>query len=127
MLNADEDAVFCDIAETYHLFDWSAVSVPTLARLASGLRDDSRIAMKLSGEKVPLKKLLLAMIADNTGYIAWANTQAAHDHPDQPPEKIVSAMLGIKSRSDHKTVKSFATVEEFEAKLAQLRSGYVSS
>lgn len=122
MLNADEDAVFCDLAETYHLFDWSAVSVPTLARLASGLRDDSRIMLKLSGQRVPIERLLLAMVADNTAYSAWANTKAAHDNPESVPERIVPIMLGKHTVSNHKAVQSFRTAEEFEAKLAKLRS-----
>lgn len=122
MLNADEDAVFCDLAETYRLFDWSAVSVPTLARLASGLRDDSRIMLKLGGQRVPIERLLLAMVADNTAYSAWANTRAAHDNPESVPERIVPIMLGRKTISNRKAVQSFRTAEEFEAKLAKLRS-----
>lgn len=122
MLNADEDAVFCDLAETYHLFDWSAVSVPTLARLASGLRDDSRIMLKLGGQRVPIERLLLAMVADSTAYTAWANTKAAHENPENVPERIVPIMLGRKTISNRKAVQSFRTAEEFEAKLAKLRS-----
>lgn len=122
MLNADEDAVFCDLAETYHLFDWSAVSVPTLARLASGLRDDSRIMLKLGGQRVPIERLLLAMVADNTAYTAWANTKAAHDNPESVPERIVPIMLGKQTVGNRKAVQSFRTAEEFEAKLAKLRS-----
>lgn len=122
MLNTDEDAVFCDLAETYHLFDWSAVSIPTLARLASGLRDDSRIMLKLSGQRVPIERLLLAMVADNTAYTAWANTKAARDNPESVPERIVPIMLGKHTVSNRKAVQSFRTAEEFEAKLAKLRS-----
>lgn len=127
MMNADADALFCDIAETYHLFDWSSVPVTTLARLASGLRDNSRIVMKLSGAEVAFDKLLLAMIADNTGYTAWSNTQAAHDHPDKVPDKIVASLLGIKQKPSNKAVQSFRTAEEFEAKLASLRGRNVSN
>ena len=127
MLNEDEDALFCDLAETYHLFDWAAVPIPTLARLASGLRDDSRIVMKLGGQHVPLERLLLAMVADNTAYTAWANTKAAHDNPENVPERIVPALLGIKTGGNRKAVQSFKTAEEFEAKLASLRSRNVGN
>lgn len=127
MLNTDEDAVFCDIAETYHLFDWSTVSVTTLARLASGLRDSSRIMLKLGGQHVPIERLLMAMVADNTAYTAWSNTQGAHDHPDNPPERIVPVMLGMEQKKNSRTVQSFRTAEEFEAKLEKLRSGNVSN
>lgn len=123
MLNADEDAVYCDIAETYHLFDWSQVSIQTLARLASGLRDESRIISRLSGQREPMTRLLLAMVADNTAYMAWVNTRAAQDHPDNPPERIVPVMLGMKQTRSSRAVQSFRTAEEFEAKLEKLRRG----
>ena len=43
MLAADRDALICDLAETYHVLDLTALPVPLLATLAAGLRGDSRI------------------------------------------------------------------------------------
>lgn len=49
MLSEDEDAFICDMAETYHILDYRALPVTLLATLASGLRENSRIKMKMAG------------------------------------------------------------------------------
>lgn len=49
MLSADRDALICDMAETYHIYDVRALPVKMLATLACGLRDDSRIKLKITG------------------------------------------------------------------------------
>ena len=42
MAARDEDALVCDMAETYHIFDYRALPLFLAARLACGLREDSR-------------------------------------------------------------------------------------
>lgn len=60
MIALDEGALVCDMAETYHIYDMRALPVETLATLACGLREDSRIKLKESGLKyVPLEVLLV--------------------------------------------------------------------
>ena len=60
MIALDEGALVCDMAETYHIYDMRALPVETLATLACGLREDSRIKLKMSGLKyVPLEVLLV--------------------------------------------------------------------
>lgn len=76
--------------------------------------------MRLSGQTVKTEHLLLATIADNTGFVAWSKTESAHRNPTNPPKRIAVEMLGIKPQ-DRKSVQGFATVAEFEAKLATLR------
>lgn len=123
MLTTDEDALICDLAETYHIFDWTALPLVTVARLASGLRDDARIMMKLSGQKVSTEKLLLAMIADNTGFVAWSKTEAAEKHPGRPPERIAPILLGVaEPAANRNKVMSFSSPEAFEKALADIRS-----
>ena len=120
MLEIDEDALFCDIAETYHVFDWSTLPLSTIARLASGLRDNARIMMRISGQAVPTDRLLLATIADNTGYVAWSKTEDARRHPESPPERISASLLGIDVKKRNE-IQAFSTAEDFEKKLAELR------
>lgn len=43
MILTDEDALICDLAETYNVLDYRALPVRTTAALASGLRADARI------------------------------------------------------------------------------------
>ena len=64
MLAADEDALVCDMAETYHILDIWALPVELLAVLASGLRDNSRIRMKLAGYRYMATEFMLPQIVD---------------------------------------------------------------
>lgn len=50
MLSTDREAVICDMAETYGVFDYKTLPVPLLATLACGLRDNSRIKMRIASE-----------------------------------------------------------------------------
>ena len=58
------DAVVCDLAETYHVFDYQALPVPLLAALVFGLRPDSRYRQELNGINPTSSHVLLANIAD---------------------------------------------------------------
>lgn len=46
MINTDESAVICDLAETYSIFDYKSLPVLTVATFCVGLRENSRIKMK---------------------------------------------------------------------------------
>ena len=52
------------MAETYGVFDIYRLPVRTLATLAVGLRDDSRVMMAKSGRLADDKTVLLSYIAD---------------------------------------------------------------
>ena len=64
MLAAGRDELACDLAETYGILDYRGLPARRLAVLAAGLREDSRIKLRMSGARVPLETLLLASIAD---------------------------------------------------------------
>lgn len=51
MILTDEDALICDLAETYHVLDYRALPLKTAAALASGLRADARIFEVLKKQK----------------------------------------------------------------------------
>lgn len=74
MIAKDEDALICDLAETYHIYDYRSLPVRLVATLAAGLRDDSRIASSTTDLKVSITNTLLAIIADRLGQIIqqWA-------------------------------------------------------
>lgn len=53
------DELVCDMAETYHVFDLRALPVETLATLAVGLRENSRVKMKMAGIRyIPMEVVL---------------------------------------------------------------------
>lgn len=64
MIRLDEDALICDFAETYHIFDFRALPASLAATLAVGLRDNSRVKLKLSDRKASVDTILLAGIMD---------------------------------------------------------------
>ena len=75
MIEADEDALICDLAETYGIFNYRSLPVRLVATLAAGLRDTSRIATVLTDMKVSVTDTLLAIIADRIGQLiqCWSS------------------------------------------------------
>ena len=112
MLAADREALLCDLAETYRIYDLRAVPVPTLAMLAAGLRDNSRIKMRLSGGNVPRGELLLAAAVDRLSLLVWGMSEEAK-HGTNRPKSIVAALLGEEDSSGE--VIAFDTADDFNA------------
>ena len=113
MICADREALTCDLAETYGIFDLRALPVSTLATLAVGLREDSRIKRKLLGSQLTMTEMLLAAVFDKLSILAWlwsADGQAGENRP----ESLLFALLGEKPESSG-DAQTFDTAEEFEA------------
>lgn len=64
MIATDEDALICDLAETYGVFDYESLPVNLVATFACGLRDNARIRQKLRGEELDTETLLSAILID---------------------------------------------------------------
>lgn len=75
MMATDEDALYCDLAETYGIFNWEALPVERLATLAIGLPDDARIKLKIADAKLSAANTLLAGIMDRLSVLVWQNTK----------------------------------------------------
>ena len=120
MIALDEDALLCDFAETYHIYNIYQLPVDYVATLAIGLRENSRIKTKLSGLKVDLNFLLLAHIADNTAITAWLNSENAAKGKDRPPS-FVGALLNRVDES--KQVKQFKSGADFDKEWEKARNG----
>lgn len=119
MLATDETAVICDLAETYGVLNYRALPVKTLAALCAGLRENSRIKMKLAGVKVETELTLLAAAVDRLTFLAWAKTKDGEKNVNRP-KSIVDVLNGIVKDSD---VMAFDTAEEFEAARAAIIGG----
>lgn len=90
MIAIDEDALICDFAETYGVFDYKGLPVKTLAALAVGLRKNSRIKMKIRNEKVDMKTILLAAIADRLGLLVWFKSEDGAKNQNRPKSILES-------------------------------------
>ena len=119
MINLDEDALICDFAETYRIYDYAALSPSYAGVLACGLRENSRIKMKLSEQVVDMNTILLATIADRVQVLIWQNTEDGQNGRNVP-ESITEKLLGIKDERDHIV---FDTGAEFEAFRERLING----
>lgn len=120
MIAVDEDALICDLAETYHIYDMYQLPCDYIAVLACGLRADSRIIMAMSGRKVEFKYLLWAHIADNTAITAWLNSENAAKGKDKPPS-FVGALLNKVDESEE--VQQFDSGADFDRKWEKMTNG----
>ena len=93
MINIDEEAFICDMAETYHIYDYKSLPLRMVGIFACGLRQNSRIAMKISGAKFSLEQIVLAAIADGTRMTAWLNSMNG-DIGIKKPRSLVEILLG---------------------------------
>lgn len=91
MQNAGRDELVCDFAEIYHIYDYRSLPARLAATYAAGLRQDSRIKMKMSGSKLRLDEMLLALIADTLAIMAWQNTKDGQ-HNRNKPKSILTAL-----------------------------------
>lgn len=121
MLAKDEDALICDMAETYHVFNMRELPVRTWAALAAGLGPDSRIARKLSGNRITGQTALLACAVDGINTLIWMNTKDGHKNRNRP-QSILEQLLAQPEKKDR--LETFASGEEFErARERILRKG----
>jgi len=98
----DEDAVICDFAETYHILDYTALPVETAATLAAGLRDDSRIMMKLAKLRVKPELFALCTIADRLGLLVWMQTKDGQKNRNRPASMLEA--ISEEQKKDEKPI-----------------------
>lgn len=108
MLSIDEDALICDLAETYQILDLYSLPAELVAVLACGLRDNSRIKMKFAGVSFSMETLLMAAIMDNTAWLKWSKTKDAEKGINQP-ESVFNQLVKPAEKK-----KTFASGEDFE-------------
>ena len=121
MIDLNEDALICDLAETYHIYDYRSLPVKLVATLSAGLRDDSRIKMAAAEIPATQDTLLLALIADRIEAFRYGFSADAEKGINQPVSIFESIMGEDGKRKNNTGVTSFATSEEFEAALARIR------
>ncbi len=111
MMAKDPEALLCDLAETYHIYNYKELPCKMVALFSCGLREDSRIKMRMAGEKATRKEILLASIADRLGMLVWFQTKDGAKGINRP-ESITETLLGGK-REDNSEVMAFDTGDDF--------------
>lgn len=84
MLNVSEDDLVCDLAETYHIFNWRELPPSLVATLSVGLSNDSRIKRRMSHQIVTFDELLMALLIDGVNLLVWQNTKDGAKNRNRP-------------------------------------------
>lgn len=114
MLATDRDALTCDLAETYHILDMTALPVPLLATLAAGLRGDARIRMAMAGENVTTQEALLAAAVDRLSALAWMQTKDGAHGRNRPPSVLAALAGKDNAKKPHEKPVAYDTPADFE-------------
>lgn len=120
MVGRCEEELICDMAETYHVFNWRELPLKTAAILASGLPQDSRSRMKLSGQKLKTTESMLLALLDDLRTLTWAFLQAHSETKIPAPRSVLKQAL---EHDQQPKVLSFRTPEEFELRRRQIIEG----
>lgn len=121
MIATDEDALVCDLAETYHVFDYRSLPARFVATLAAGLRESSRIKLKMAGVPCSNETLLLAMAVDRLSLLFWAKTEDGQKNRNRP-ESVYMRILGLNEKPENNVV-AFASGCDFEAARQKILNG----
>ena len=118
MLALDRNALICDLAETYMIYDYRRVPGRTLGILAAGLGPNSRIGKVINGVRGCVSEILLARILDGIMFICWSKTEDGQKNRNRP--KSVASEFFI---SEDKNKAKATTIEDFEAIRRKITGG----
>ena len=113
MISKDEDALECDLAETYGIYNYRELPLTRVALFASGLSENSRIKRNMSGAKLSIDTYMLVMIADYLGWIAWSKTKDASKNRNKP-QSILGLINGKGEKTKENENRTFNSGEDFE-------------
>lgn len=119
MIALDEDALICDLAETYRIYDYRSLPVKLVATLSSGLRENSRIRMEMRGDKLPYAESLLAWIYDAFVNYTWA----LYGEAKEPPKSIFDILTGAEPQNGSKPYETFESGADFDTARKRLLRG----
>lgn len=119
MISTDENALICDLAETYHIYDYRSLPCKKVGIFACGLRNNSRIMMKISESPLTIEQTLLALIADNTRMAAWLQTSDAMTGRNRPSSLLAKLLNEV----DEDDIVKFSSGQEFDDEWRRLTQG----
>lgn len=119
MIAEDEHALICDLAETYQIYDYRSLPLSRVAIFAVGLRENSRIKMKMSERRYPLDTLLMAGIMDRLSLLVWQQTRGAQ-YGSNKPDSVLAKLLDMESGTD---MEIFDSASEFEKRRNEIMVG----
>lgn len=118
MIATDEEALICDYAETYHIYDYQSLPVHLAAIFACGLRKDSRIRQKMENVRTDTDELFLAAILDKVNWLCWSKTKDGRDGVNQP-KSVFDTLIN----TDSEKTDAFDTPAEYEKRRKEILKG----
>lgn len=112
MIDVDEDALICDFAETYHIYDLYQYPCDYVATLAAGLRNNSRIMVKLSGLRITPELFTMCDIADSLRILRWWKTKDGQKGRNMPP-MLQDVFSGETEKDENEELRGFISGEDF--------------
>lgn len=107
--------MICDLAETYGIFNYQEMPPRLVASLVVGLRDNSRVKMKLAGTRLTMDQMLLALILDSINLLRWGR----NGKRGAKPKSAYKLLTEDKKPKDE--LKAFRSPEEYEAWMKRKR------
>ena len=102
-----EDALICDLAETYAIYDYRSMPCRMAATLSCGLRNDSRVKLEMAGVKITPEQMMLASI----GIIGWMMSNDGRKGRTRPAS-ILQAIMG-EEKARNENIMAYVSGREF--------------
>lgn len=119
MLAIDRNALICDLAETYQIYDYRSLPAHLVATFSAGLRENSRIQKKIRGEKLSYEQSLLAMIYDILAGYMWSGE-------GDPPVRMMDYLNSVEPKKKEKTVQAYNSPNDFDAEWRRMIGGGIT-
>lgn len=107
--------MICDLAETYKIYDYRAFSPSLVGTLCVGLRNDSRVKMTLTGQKITLDQMLMARMCDELAFQSWAKSKDGQRNRNRP-----KSILKSLTEEKEEELTAYRTADEFERAWAEI-------
>lgn len=104
-MRVDKEALECDLAETYGIYDINTLPISKIAIFAKGLRENSRIKKILGGLPADPNTILLTSITDSVNWLVWSKTKDGSKNKNKP-KSLLSSLYGNTKKKDAISLKS---------------------
>ena len=118
MLKTDEDALVCDLAEVYGIYDLRSLPLRKVATFSVGLGDDSRIYRKMRNQRASMSEILQAITIDRLGMLV--NILSGSKSNKLP--SILEWILDEEKKDDGSEIESFESGDDFEMRWSILNA-----
>lgn len=118
MMRVDKEALECDLAETYGIYDINSLPISKIAIFAKGLRENSRIKKTLGGLPADLNTILLTTITDSVNWLVWSKTKDGSKNKNKP-KSLLSSLYGKTKKTDAISLKSGKEYEKMRKEIIE--------